>query len=195
MISITTTCPQATRTRNRRISKSKIYASKSWKENKTAFVADKKCQWCGSTEKLLPHHPYKDTPDGIYEDLYLSECVVLCGTCHFMLERRHKIRCPVCRENWMPIDPTIDRCWSCHLKANPGKAEAIAAERERRELAVRQIKKEQAERRRASKKKHPCVRYRVGGKCSASMLDTMCQFSPTKAAVKCVDFVAKKVSA
>jgi len=184
------TNPGAIRTKKRRTSKSKIYASQSWKENKAQFVKGKKCQWCGSTEKLLPHHPYKDTPDGIYEDLYLSECVVLCGTCHFMLERRHKIKCPVCKDNWMPVDPTIDRCWSCHLKANPGKVDAIKAEKERREVADRQWKKGRADKRKKDKSDYPCNFRRVEQGCSAQP-GKKCGYSKTKAK-NCPDFKQKK---
>ena len=183
------TCPQKTRTKNRRKTKAQIYASKSWKDNKAQFVEGKVCVWCGSTEKLLPHHPYKNTPDGIYEDLYLSECIVLCGSCHFRLEKRHEIQCPVCKENWMPIDPAIDRCFKCHLKANPGKAEAIAAEKERREVADRQYKKGKADTRKKDKSDFPCNFRRVEQGCS-KYPGVKCGYSKTKAK-NCPDFKAK----
>jgi len=182
------TSPQAIRTKNRRTSKSKTYGTKKWKEDVELFIKGKTCEWCGSKEKLLAHHPYQDTPDGVYSDLYLSGCIVLCSTCHFMFHRRHKKRCPVCKVGWMPLD--TDMCYPCNLKANPGKAEAVAAEKERRELADRQYKKSRAEKRKKDKVKHTCNFRRVEQGCSAQM-GKKCAFTPTKAK-NCPDFKAKK---
>lgn len=184
------TCPEARRTKNRRTSKSKTYSTQKWKNDVKAFTAGKTCEWCGSTEKLLAHHPYMDTPDGVYSDLYLSGCIVLCSTCHFMFHRRHKKRCPVCKTGWMPLD--VEMCYPCNLKANPEKAAAIEAEKERREIEDRQYKKERSDKNRARKKKHPCKFNRIGGRCGKSVLGSRCQYAPTKAMKMCMDAVAKK---
>jgi hypothetical protein len=184
------TCPEAVRTKNRRHNKkSKVYTSKSWKDKVAEFVKGKSCEWCGSKEKLLAHHPYRDTPDAIYEDLYLSGCVVLCNTCHFMFHRRHKKKCPVCGERWMDLD--VDMCYACHLKANPGLAEKIQEREERKEADRKQILKIRADMRKALKKKHPCTHHRIGGKCGISQIGSRCTFSPTKAEKQCGDFKAK----
>lgn len=185
------TCPQARRTKTRRCKKSKIYPSKSWKEKSAAFIAGKKCEWCGSTEKLLVHHPYRDTPDAIYEDLYLSGCIVLCNTCHFMFHRRHKKKCPICHENWMDLD--VDRCFSCHLKENPGLAEKIQEQAERKEQNRKKQNDDRNAKNRAAKAKHPCTFHRIGGRCGRSPIGSRCRYAPTKAAKMCIEgFKAKK---
>lgn len=182
------TCPQAIRTKNRRTHKSKVYQSPGWKAAKAEFVKGKACERCGSTEKLLPHHPWKNTPDQAYEDLYLSECVVMCGTCHFMLERRHKVICPVCKENYMPIDPAVDRCWSCHLAAHPEKLVEIQGLREKRERVRKCVLAEQAAKRKADR--HPCKRHKKGQVCNRS--DCRCTFSGKKAP-GCPYYLQKRV--
>ena len=185
------TCPEARRTKNRRKHKAAVYQSASWKKAKAEYVKGKVCEWCGSTENLLPHHPWKNTPDDAYEDLYLSECVAVCGKCHFMFERRHKIICPVCKENYMPVDPTIDRCWSCHLKQHPEKVEKIRQHREHQDQVRKCAKEAAAAKRKALKAQHPCKHHRVGGKCGVSAIGSRCPYARTKAAKQCGDFVAK----
>ena len=173
------TCPQSRRTRTRRTKKGKVYQSKEWKAKVAGFVKGKTCDWCGSTENLLAHHPYRDTPDAIYQDLYLSGCIVLCNTCHFMFHRRHKRKCPVCKEHWMDLD--VDMCYSCHLKANPGLAEKIQEEKDKREWDRTVRLKLVAARRKEKKAKHPCKHHRIGGKCGKSTIGSRCQYAPTKA--------------
>lgn len=186
---ISVDCPEGRRTKTRRKKKSKVYSSKQWKEKVKEFVKGKRCEWCGSTEKLLAHHPYRDTPDAIYEDLYLSGCIVLCNTCHFMFHRRHKRKCPACLENWMDLD--VDICYSCHLKANPDLKQKIQDRKEKREADRKQINKDIAEKRRLNKKKHPCKHYRSGGKCGVSKIGTRCPYGVRTAAKKCPDYEEK----
>ena len=185
------TCPQARRTKRRRTKKSKVYASKGWKAQVKAFVTGKKCEWCGSTEKLLAHHPYRDTPDGVYEDLYLSGCIVLCNTCHFMFHRRHKRRCKVCGTGWHDLD--VEMCYACYLQTVPGLAEKVIEAKETLEKTIRDHNAAQSEKRRKAKAKHPCTFHRVGGKCGKSQAGARCEHSPTKAKTNCkVGFKAKK---
>jgi hypothetical protein len=186
-------CPQTIRTANRRVSKSRTYGTKQWKEDVSAFVRGKSCEWCSSKEKLLAHHPYMDTPDGVYSDLYLSGCIVLCSTCHFMFHRRHKKRCPICKVGWMPLD--TDMCYPCNLKANPGKAEAIAAEKEARLENRRQYNAQQAAKRKKTARKHRCRFHRVRGVCGKSAIGSQCPYSIRKAEGQCMDFEAKKQEA
>ena len=182
-------CPQARRTKTRRTRKGKVYQSKEWKEKVVAFISGKSCEWCGSTEHLLAHHPYRDTPDAIYEDLYLSGCIVLCNTCHFMFHLRHKKRCPVCHENWMDLD--VEMCYTCHLKAHPGLWELTQEKAEQKEADRKARLRAASEKRRATKARHPCKRHRVGGKCGLSVVGARCAYSPTKAPRKCGDFEGK----
>ena len=189
MSDISVSNPGARRTKTRRTKKGKVYASKGWKEKVAAFVAGKSCEWCGSKEHLLPHHPYRDTPDAIYEDLYLSGCVVLCNTCHFMFHRRHKKKCPVCHEHWMDLD--VDMCYPCHLKANPGLAEAIQVKKAIRDAEQIRMKKEKADKRKELKQKHPCKKYLASGSCKGSMIGSKCPYGIRTAKLKCGDFEEK----
>jgi hypothetical protein len=176
------TNPQARRTKKRRTKKSKVYQKKEWKASVEKFVAGKNCEWCGSTEKLLAHHPYRDTPDGIYEDLYLSGCIVLCNTCHFMFHRRHKRRCRVCGTGWHDLD--VEMCYACYLKSHPGEQaarEVRAAEFELRKQRAKEDRAEKAKKDRQKKVAHPCTFHRIGGKCGKSAIGSRCTFSKTKA--------------
>ena len=186
------TCPQARRTKTRRTRKGTVYQSKAWKEKVKAFVTGKSCEWCGSTEKLLAHHPYRDTPDAIYEDLYLSGCIVLCNTCHFMFHRRHKKKCPICHEHWMDLD--VDRCYTCHLKAHPELVSKIAHRAELKERDRKARLKAAADKRFALKAKHPCKKYLAGGRCKASAIGSRCQYGSRSAESRCGDFLKKGVS-
>jgi len=184
------TCPQARRTNTRRVKKSNTYQTKAWKDTVAAFVAGKKCEWCGSTENLLAHHPYRDTQDSIYQDLYLSGCIVLCNTCHFMFHRRHKRKCPVCREYWTDLD--VDRCYPCHLKANPELATVIKERAEKRAADMKSQTDARNAKARAAKRRHPCTYHRIGGKCGRSAIGSRCEYAPTKALAGCAEAQAKK---
>lgn len=183
-MTIEVSCPEARRTRTRRTKKSKVYQTKEWKDRVAAFVAGKACEWCGSTEHLLAHHPYRDTPDAIYQDLYLSGCIILCNTCHFMFHRRHKKKCPVCHEHWMDLD--VDMCYSCYLDRNPGLAEKIQEKAAERERLRKCVLAEAAAKRKADR--HPCRRHMKGQVCKRS--DCRCTFSAKKA-TGCPYYLAK----
>jgi hypothetical protein len=55
------------------------------------FYADKRCEWCGSTEELQLHHVDPSQKDGEIgwswnkerRDLEIAKCIVLCKKCHF----------------------------------------------------------------------------------------------------------------
>ena len=75
-----------------------IWQTREWKEKAKAFVEDKECVWCGSTENLVPHHPRrrKYTHE---EYLSLKYCFVLCKTCNFMEGKGFKL-CPKCKKHY-----------------------------------------------------------------------------------------------
>lgn len=146
------TCPQKRRTTTRRKNKSKIYQTKEWKAQKAEFVKGKVCEWCGATEKLLPHHPYQNTQDEAYTDLFLSGCIVLCSTCHFMFHKRHKRRCSVCKVGWRRLD--TEMCWDCYLKENPDKLEEIEVKKIRKRKKQRVLRSDQKKRITAEKVKN-----------------------------------------
>jgi len=184
------TCPQARRTANRRKTMKSTWQTKAWKQAVQEFVKGKKCEWCGSTEGLLAHHPYQDTKDGIYPNLYLSGCIVLCSTCHFMYHRRHKKRCPVCGTGWRHLD--TDMCYECWKKANPD----VVREREQFALLEKANRKALNDQRnarlRAAKRRHPCTFRTVTGKCTKSSFGARCPYAATKAMEHCDEAIAKK---
>jgi len=109
--------PDNIRIINRKKKLSKIWTTKEWKEKKTEFIKGKVCSWCGTTEKLLPHHPYMNSlKDGTYMDFYLSGCIVLCTRCHFALHHGKKL-CPKCKEHYCSFD--AEMCYPCYTKEHP----------------------------------------------------------------------------
>jgi len=187
-------CPQTRRTKNRRITKTKIHASKEWKEAVKAFIYGKSCEWCGSKEKLLPHHPFQDTPNEIYGDLYLSGCIPVCSKCHFMYERRHKQLCPRCKTRWMPLKG-VETCRECDLELHPQKRQEQAIRKEGVLESRRLYNADQAAKRKAKARKHPCKFHRVRGVCGKSMIGSQCQYSPRKAPKNaCGHYKSRKVA-
>lgn len=188
------TCPQARRTKTRRKNLKKKWTGKVWKEKREGFIKSRggKCEWCGikqgvylgKDEKgrdrylaLTVHHPMRDSyGDMAYMDFYLSGCIVLCPSCHYathhsrtLCERHHDDG-----ENhyrWHDAE----MCGYCFLKEHP----EISGNRKLERKAA----------------KHPCKLHGIGGICGASMINTRCRFSPSKALAQCGDSVAKKVTA
>ena len=142
------TNPGAIRTKNHRKTMAQTWQTKQWKEDVKKFTEGKTCEWCGSTEKLIAHHPYQDTKDGIYSDLYLSGCVVLCSKCHFMYHRRHRKICPICKTEWRHLD--TDMCKACYLKANPGIVEAREKAKQAGKDLIKKLRDAENERQRAA---------------------------------------------
>ncbi|MCK9591426.1 MAG: hypothetical protein M0Q91_05385 [Methanoregula sp.] len=194
MSSIAVTCPGAIRTKNKRKSMKNTWQTVAWKKAAKEFIKGKSCEWCGSTDKLLPHHPYQNAKDGVYPDLYLSGCIVVCNKCHFMYHRRHKKLCPVCRRNYRHLD--TEMCYPCWLEANPGivkaREKALAEQKEKN----RQFTLARNAKLRAIKNKHPCRFHRIRGVCGKSPINSQCPFSPRKAPVLCKGkgFEARKVA-
>ena len=126
---------------NRRKNLKKTYSSKEWKANVKAFIAGKKCEWCGTTEKLLAHHPYLTSySDGTYGDLYLSGCMVLCNRCHFSL---HKglVLCGKCREHYHLVG--ADCCRNCFVLAHPEIVEAKKKKEDEKKALLKSLRDKQ----------------------------------------------------
>lgn len=127
--------PDNIRIINRKKKLSKIWTTKEWKEKKTEFIKGKVCSWCGTTEKLLPHHPYMNSlKDGTYMDFYLSGCIVLCTRCHFALHHGKKL-CPKCKKHYCSFD--AEMCYPCYTKEHPEIIEA----REKTKRHFKELKK------------------------------------------------------
>ena len=125
----------------------KTWQTKEWKNAVKAFTSGKSCQWCGVTSGLTAHHPFlKSYSDGVYLNLYLSGCIVLCNRCHFSL---HKglVLCPICKSHYMRVGS--DRCYSCFILSHPEILEA----RERKKEEIKRARREYAKKKREELKR------------------------------------------
>ena len=142
--------PDNLRIKNRRKRLANIWKSEEWKRRKQEFIKDKRCAWCGATEKLLPHHPYINSlKDGTYLDLYLSGCIVLCTSCHYALHHGRKL-CPICKERYAPFD--ADMCYTCYQSAHPEIKENIERRKRERQDIQRKLRREAREKYKKTKK-------------------------------------------
>lgn len=89
------------------------WQTKEWQEASANFVKAKKCEWCNTTENLVPHHPKKKGGYTHEEYLSLEGCIVLCTKCNFM-ENKHFKLCPVCKKKYYkPKRGREPMCFNC----------------------------------------------------------------------------------
>jgi hypothetical protein len=101
---------------------SNTWQTKEWKEKAAEFVKSKTCEWCGSTENLVPHHPRKKGGYNREEYLSLEGCVALCGRCNYMESKGFKL-CPYCKKQYYkPKRSRTHMCWECFTKTSFGKS-------------------------------------------------------------------------
>jgi hypothetical protein len=178
MSTLTTICPQEIRIKGRRKGLNKIWATKEHKAKVKMFCGGKTCQWCGTDQDLLAHHPFIESYKGVYTDLELSGCIVLCKRCHFSLHKGY-ILCQVCKKYFHR--PGAEMCKRCYLENHPEVVQA-------REKFVRELKAKQKEARRMAQQKrntrHPCKKNLKSQRCREK---GVCPFSPRKA-IKCRSF-------
>jgi hypothetical protein len=104
---------------------SKPWQTKAWRDKRKGYLEDKKCEWCGTTERLVIHHPTYINPDGSsispeqYMDWENTKVQVLCRKCHTNYHKG-RIRCKVCKDHWH--DPKYDSCWTCFIATPKGQA-------------------------------------------------------------------------
>lgn len=98
--------------------KSKPWQLSKWKESRKEFLSGKSCEWCGTGEQLVVHHPQAkySLTDEQYESF--EGAIALCKRCHFSL---HKglVLCEVCKKNYRR--PDREMCWRCFTKPLPSK--------------------------------------------------------------------------
>jgi hypothetical protein len=112
-----------------------------WKEKAAEFVKGKSCEWCGSTENLVPHHPKKK--GGYTHDEYMSleGCFVLCKKCNFMEDKGFKL-CPQCKKKYYKPERGRDNlCWNCFTGTSLGKSVKEYYEKHPEELKKKRRKK------------------------------------------------------
>ncbi len=177
-----TSCPEARRTSNRRKKLRRTRETPAWKEAKKAFIAGKTCEWCGTSEYLLVHHPYSSSyAEGLYLQFDVAQCMVLCRRCHAALHHGLKL-CPVCKENYAPNER--ETCWSCYVKAHPGITANLAAAKEQTRQTKNRREREKRER------LHPCTYHRLNNGCKRGRIKGACNYSRARAG-KCPHFKGK----
>lgn len=88
----------------------------------------KPCEWCGTRDRTLPHHPYLESyKDGTYTNFFASGCMVLCGTCHYSLHRG-LVLCKRCGKRYHGVGADI--CRTCWLESHPEVVEARKKQKE-----------------------------------------------------------------
>lgn len=118
-----------------------VWQTQEWKDKAAEFVKGKSCEWCGATEKLVPHHPKKKGGYTREEYLSLEGCKVLCGKCNFMESKGYKI-CPVCKKKYFKPKRGRDAmCWDCFSQTSLGKSVKEYYEKHPNELKKRRQKK------------------------------------------------------
>ena len=85
----------------------------------------------------LPHHPYRNSYKGHYDDLELSGCVAYCGKCHFSLHKGRKL-CPICKEKYPLWDQEM--CTGCYNKAHPEMVEAKKVKVEEKKALLKKLR-------------------------------------------------------
>lgn len=90
--------------------RSKYWQLTEWRKRRKDFIKDKKCEWCGSTEKLCIHHP--QARGSLSDEVYTSfeGCITLCKRCHFAFHKGLHL-CPVCKKNYAKRG--YSQCFGC----------------------------------------------------------------------------------
>jgi len=137
------TNPEEIRTKNRRRNLEKIRVSKRWRQQTKHLTEGKTCEWCGTTEKLLVHHP-EDTMY-VNEETYLdfSSCQILCSRCHYHLHRG-RVLCKTCKQHYHRT--VYEQCYHCadpeaRERAEAKKVQRLKKQREYRKKRVEEFKK------------------------------------------------------
>ena len=121
-----------------------VWNTLEWKEKAKAFIEKKKaeglgfCEWCSSTENLVPAH--KKKRGGYTHDEYMDlekNCGVKCGKCNFMESKGYKL-CPVCKEHYYKPKRKYEKmCWNCFIQTPFGQKVAERMEEHPEEFKKR----------------------------------------------------------
>lgn len=141
------TCPQKTKTENRRSEQAKWRASKEWKQlvDEHAHAPGAICVHClkyhGQPAKKEGGRPIYLTINHLSRALYTSKelyCTwneslmeICCTTCNWMYEKG-KEPCPLCHNQYISVIEPDHMCQSCYDKLHPEEAERKRADRERK---------------------------------------------------------------
>ena len=92
--------------------------TKAWKLWRAEMLGnDPKCEACGSTEKLAPHHKKRVKPGELYIGAQREDILILCKRCHFGIHH-HIGYCSKC--DHMTPGSVFDKTLIC--KRHPGSS-------------------------------------------------------------------------
>lgn len=102
--------PDADKSKKKGVTKSKPWQLSKWRKARQKFLTGKSCEWCGSREKLVVHHP--QARYSLSDEQYgsLEGAITLCKRCHFSLHRG-LVLCKVCKSNYHR--PNREKCLHC----------------------------------------------------------------------------------
>jgi hypothetical protein len=159
---ISAVAPQEIRAANHKTKNKKKWSSKEWKIKREEFIISHGsfCDWCGSDSYLTVHHPYRNVyGKTTYDDFYLSECVLLCRSCH---SATHAGMVLCTYKEGIYHDGArhyrfhdAEKCSFCFKKEHPEVEIARKLAKNQREKRARDARKKQAERAKQWKKDHP----------------------------------------
>jgi hypothetical protein len=94
----------------------KPWATVEWRKKREEYIEDKQCEWCGSKNDLVIHHPQK--PNSLTDEEYFSfvGTMILCKRCHYALHRGY-VLCRKCKNNYHR--PIYDMCSKCNKDSIP----------------------------------------------------------------------------
>jgi hypothetical protein len=150
-------CPQARVVKGRKANLKKIWSGKEWKAAKEAFLKENPfCEMHAAVgmheDATIPHHPYRNSYQGHYTDLELSQCVAYCKKCHFAVHHGRKL-CPVCGEKYPRWD--AEMCWSCFCLKHPEVVQEIEENKVRMKAKQKELREGMKAKVKAWKLAHP----------------------------------------
>ena len=96
----------------------KPWITKEWKEKREEIIKNKNCEWCGSKNNLVIHHP--QPTNSLTEEQYMSleGTIIICNRCH---HAHHKgmVLCNNCKKHYHK--PKFEMCFHCFSTTEKGK--------------------------------------------------------------------------
>lgn len=107
--------------------KRKPWALHEWKERRSELVQGKSCEWCGSKENLVAHHPQRRNTLRNEAYMSLEGTMILCNRCHLALHRGMRL-CPNCHKKYTRHRLCVDCYSEIHSSLESKELEELEAE-------------------------------------------------------------------
>lgn len=100
--------------------KSKVWCLSDWRKRRKAYIKDKSCEFCGSKEHLVIHHPQRKNTltDEKYQSFEGTK--ILCNRCHLALHKGMTL-CPICKKKYKKA--RFPTCFACRSNKEPVEKE------------------------------------------------------------------------